>query len=596
MPIEKHDDLSWSEYEDMDCPLCMEHFEYDEINFFPCNCGYQICKFCFDRIGHHDDPVQRICPACRAPYTDEPALAEPISETLKDKLELAKRNGGSSAPTNIIISTGGGLLGDVGTSLTAQHLRQQTISDNRRHLTSVRVLQKNLVFIVGLSPSLAREEILKKYEWFGKYGTIKKVAINTHTSSYGGIPGKPMTSASAYLTYSTSDEALRAIMGGNGQYCDGRTLKCSLGTTKYCSRFLRNQDCTLSDCMYLHEVADHEASFTKNDMNLGLHTDYEHSLMENFKQRERESQARRLVFVKSRAKPSRAPVTRQDSNVADKRAIKDSNNNDEPTSAVSSSNPWNVPSPKPTRPEKVSTPPLQLVDQGADIGMEQSASVSGSATPNTTKKITPTKGASEKGHKSPSMQAVTPSRPQISEVEAQLQEEYSKYQSPLIDNGENRKLGQSLNLKWYGPRYEDSEHEQRLSEEWNSIVNMLNSSEGIQEVRTNNTTTLKDKLLYLGSEIIPIACVYSRRNRPKISQIMEEMTLQMNRQNKHEQHNMRDADYYPPLTPQNSVNNDWSMNPQVRNMKPGHDKAQWGAWRQTQSNGAPPPGLMRSGY
>lgn len=35
---------------------------------------------------------------------------------------------------------------------------------------------------------------------------------------------------------------------------DGRTLKASLGTTKYCSHFMKNQQCPKPDCMYLHEL------------------------------------------------------------------------------------------------------------------------------------------------------------------------------------------------------------------------------------------------------------------------------------------------------------------------------------------------------
>ena len=31
-------------------------------------------------------------------------------------------------------------------------------------------------------------------------------------------------------------------------------------------RFLNGQQCKLTDCMYLHEVAEEEASFTKDDM------------------------------------------------------------------------------------------------------------------------------------------------------------------------------------------------------------------------------------------------------------------------------------------------------------------------------------------
>lgn len=32
------------------CPLCMESFDMDDINFFPCQCQYQICRFCWHRI------------------------------------------------------------------------------------------------------------------------------------------------------------------------------------------------------------------------------------------------------------------------------------------------------------------------------------------------------------------------------------------------------------------------------------------------------------------------------------------------------------------------------------------------------------------
>ena len=44
-----------------------------------------------------------------------------------------------------------------------------------------RVVQRNLVFVIGLSPRLADPEVLKRNEYFGKYGKIYKVVINNHT-------------------------------------------------------------------------------------------------------------------------------------------------------------------------------------------------------------------------------------------------------------------------------------------------------------------------------------------------------------------------------------------------------------------------------
>lgn len=48
-----------------------------------------------------------------------------------------------------------------------------------------RVVQKNLVFVVGLSKKLADTETLKKHEYFGKFGKIHKVVINQSTSYAG---------------------------------------------------------------------------------------------------------------------------------------------------------------------------------------------------------------------------------------------------------------------------------------------------------------------------------------------------------------------------------------------------------------------------
>jgi len=48
-----------------------------------------------------------------------------------------------------------------------------------------RVVQKNLVFVVGLSPRLCDAEILRRHEYFGKFGKIHKVVINQSTSYVG---------------------------------------------------------------------------------------------------------------------------------------------------------------------------------------------------------------------------------------------------------------------------------------------------------------------------------------------------------------------------------------------------------------------------
>ena len=53
-----------------------------------------------------------------------------------------------------------------------------------------RVVQKNLVFVVGLSQRLAEPEVLRKHEYFGKFGKIHKVVINQSTSYAGAQVSK----------------------------------------------------------------------------------------------------------------------------------------------------------------------------------------------------------------------------------------------------------------------------------------------------------------------------------------------------------------------------------------------------------------------
>lgn len=98
--------------------------------------------------------------------------------------------------------------------------------------------------------------------------------INPSTT-YAGVQGP---SASAYVTYCLNNDALRAIQSVNNIMIDGRLIKTSLGTTKYCSHFMKNQQCPKPDCMYLHELGDLEASFTKEEMHQGKHQEYEKRL------------------------------------------------------------------------------------------------------------------------------------------------------------------------------------------------------------------------------------------------------------------------------------------------------------------------------
>ncbi|PIO65612.1 hypothetical protein TELCIR_12703 [Teladorsagia circumcincta] len=60
---------SSDEQSDKECPLCMEQLEIDDLDFYPCKCEYQICRFCWHRLLTDENGL---CPACRQPYPEDP--------------------------------------------------------------------------------------------------------------------------------------------------------------------------------------------------------------------------------------------------------------------------------------------------------------------------------------------------------------------------------------------------------------------------------------------------------------------------------------------------------------------------------------------
>lgn len=93
----------------------------------------------------------------------------------------------------------------------------------------MRVIQRTLVYVMGLSPRIAKEDILRRHEYFGQYGKILRIQVNgAHLhSSASGPP-----SCSCYITYSNREEAEQAILAVDNVVLDGRALKASFGTTK----------------------------------------------------------------------------------------------------------------------------------------------------------------------------------------------------------------------------------------------------------------------------------------------------------------------------------------------------------------------------
>ncbi|GBN93396.1 CCR4-NOT transcription complex subunit 4, partial [Araneus ventricosus] len=147
--------------------------------------------------------------------------------------------------------------------------KKKEIAESRKQLANVRIVQKNLVYVHGLPQEVEIDEELSRRVQliFKEFGAVIKCVINTKTN----YVGSQIPRASAYVTYQKMEDALRAYKKLPSLKLDGHEIKTSLGTTKYCSNFLKNVHCPKQDCMYLHEMADEELCFTKEQIQTGQH-------------------------------------------------------------------------------------------------------------------------------------------------------------------------------------------------------------------------------------------------------------------------------------------------------------------------------------
>lgn len=142
--------------------------------------------------------------------------------------------------------------------------KREAEKENRKNLIGVRVVQKNLVYITGLAPTVREDELLKTlrtHDFFGQYGNIQKISISNRKSSDG-----LHHSLGIYVTFERPEEASKCILAVHNSQNGDRVLKAQLGTTKYCSAWLKNEKCGNPGCMFLHEQGDEEDSYTRQDL------------------------------------------------------------------------------------------------------------------------------------------------------------------------------------------------------------------------------------------------------------------------------------------------------------------------------------------
>lgn len=94
-------------------------------------------------------------------------------------------------------------------------------------MAGLRVVQKNLVYVTGLSPGIKEDELLETLRgetYFGQYGKIAKIVVNKRTAQ-DPYSGDKAGGIGVYVTYNRKQDAAMCISAVDGSQNGDRVLR-----------------------------------------------------------------------------------------------------------------------------------------------------------------------------------------------------------------------------------------------------------------------------------------------------------------------------------------------------------------------------------
>lgn len=119
------------------------------MGFLPCPCGYRICRFCWHRLKTYEDNIEAgfedqdgsassgRCPACRQVYSDVPAGFDSNLTAMLDSNKYKKKKKRLQNKQKQKLQE------------EKQKLKE-ILKRDEKSLAGLRVVQKNLVFVIGI--------------------------------------------------------------------------------------------------------------------------------------------------------------------------------------------------------------------------------------------------------------------------------------------------------------------------------------------------------------------------------------------------------------------------------------------------------------
>ncbi|KAF5959500.1 hypothetical protein HYC85_000709 [Camellia sinensis] len=265
-----------SNEEEKKCPLCAEEMDWTDQQLKPCKCGYEVCVWCWHHIMGmaEKDETEGRCPACRTPYDKEKivgmeANCERVVATKKDRKNKAQKT-------------------------------KTKKPEERKDLSSVRVIQRRMAYVIGLPLTLADEDVrgfstlvltslfllsllvfaysgrnilvnmekLRRFPYLGQPGGDIQQFVNDTCSVVGVFTGRFGFTPSPLAEPIVSAEEISHPLSTDELFEINRIkdLGLTVGSVDF-----ENTPCTNPTCLYLHSIGAEEDSFSK-DEEAAVHT------------------------------------------------------------------------------------------------------------------------------------------------------------------------------------------------------------------------------------------------------------------------------------------------------------------------------------
>lgn len=164
-----------------------------------------------------------LCPACRRPYDESTIQFKNISPEecvflaflpwsllTQSRMAKHKQQIAQKAKKNAQMR-----------QKEAQKAEADSLS--RKHLAGLRVVQKNLVYVTGLTPTIREDRLLdtlRGTEYFGQYGKIVKIVVSKAREN-----AQHQQSVGVYVTFARKEDAAACITAVDGSQNGDRTLR-----------------------------------------------------------------------------------------------------------------------------------------------------------------------------------------------------------------------------------------------------------------------------------------------------------------------------------------------------------------------------------